>query len=75
MSGKEMESIAYLIGAFSVMTLISETRAEARILRSMTCVAPIDLRNSACLREAVVMMGENPDSFASWIAERLMLRG
>ena len=56
------------------MPLISDTRAEAEILRSMTCVAPIDLRNSACLREAVVMMGENPESFASWIAERLMLR-
>ena len=56
------------------MPLISDTRAEAEILRSMTCVAPIDLRNSACLREAVVMIGENPESFASWIAERLVLR-
>ena len=56
------------------MPLIADTRVEADILRSMTCVAPIDLRNSACLREAVVMMGENPESFASWIAERLILR-
>ena len=55
------------------MPLISDARVEAEILRSMTCVAPIDLRYSACLREAVVMMGENPESFASWIAERLML--
>lgn len=68
MSGKEMESTAYLIGAFLVMLLISDARAEAEILRSMTCVAPIDLRESACLGEAVVMMGENPESFASWIA-------
>ena len=43
------------------------------MLRSMTCVAPIDLSDSACLREAVVMMGENPESFASWIAERLII--
>ena len=69
MSGKEMESTAYLIGAFLVMLLTSDARAEAEILRSMTCVAPIDLRDSACLREAVAMMGENPESFASWIAE------
>ena len=51
------------------MALISDTRLDAEILRSMTCVAPIDLRNSVCLREAVVMMGENPESFASWIPE------
>jgi hypothetical protein len=31
------------------------------------CVAPIDLRKSVCFRDAVVMMGENPESFASWI--------
>ena len=55
------------------MPLISDARVEAEILRSMMCVAPIDLRYSECLREAVVMIGENPESFASWIAERLML--
>ena len=44
---------------------ISAARAEAEILRSMTCVAPRNLRDSVCLREAVVMMGEKPDSFAS----------
>lgn len=51
------------------MLLISDTRVEAGMLRSMTCVAPIDLRYSACLRDAVVMMGENPESLANWIAE------
>ena len=65
-----MESSAYLTGTFWVMPLISFARLEAEILRSMTCVAPIDLRYSVCLREAVVMMGENPESFASWIPER-----
>lgn len=49
-------------------------RVEAETLRSMTCVGPIDLRYSACLREAVVMMGEKPESYASWIAGWLMLQ-
>ena len=53
--------------------MTSDARLDAEMLRSITCVAPIDLRFSACLREAVVMMGENPESFASWIAGRLML--
>lgn len=53
------------------MALISETKAEPVILRSMTWVAPRALRLSACLGEAVVMMGEKPESLASWIAENV----
>jgi hypothetical protein len=58
-------STAYLIGAFWVMVLISDVRAEPETLRSMTCVAPRDLRVSACWRDAVTMMGEKPESLAS----------
>lgn len=65
MSANDIESAAYLRGTFWVILAISDARVEAEILRSMTCVAPIDLRNSACLRDAVVIMGEKPDSFAS----------
>ena len=52
-----------------MMLETSDARAVEEILRSMTCVAPRDLSDSACLRDAVVMMGEKPDSFASWTAE------
>ena len=69
MSADEIESTAYLMGAFWVMFPISDARAEAEALRSMTWVAPRDLRSSACLRDAVVMIGEKPESFASWRAE------
>jgi len=51
------------------MPLITDARVEAGTLRSMTCVAPKDLRYSSFLSEAVVMMGEKPESFASWITE------
>ena len=71
MSAKEIESTAYLMGAFWVTLPISDARAEAEALRSMTWVAPRDLRYSACLRDAVVMIGEKPESFASWRAELL----
>lgn len=48
-----------------VMALTEEGRSA---LRSITCVAPRDLRRSVLLREAVVMIGLKPDSFASWMA-------
>jgi hypothetical protein len=35
------------------------------ILRLRMVVAPMDLRKSVCVREVVVMIGENPESFAS----------
>lgn len=38
-------------------------------------VAPMDLRDSVCLRDAVVMIGENPESFASWMTVKLTLVG
>lgn len=62
-----MELTAYLIGALGVTLLITDSRSESETLQLMTCVAPIDLRYSACLSEAVVMMGEKPESFVSWI--------
>ena len=71
MSAKEIESYTYWIGDF-VMPPISDARAEAEALRSITCVAPRDLRISVCLRDAVVMIGENPESLASCITERSM---
>ena len=48
-----------------VIFFISAARDSEDKLRSRTVVAPIDLRKSVCVREAVVMIGENPDSFAS----------
>jgi len=66
-SAKEIESTAYLMGAFWVILQTSE----AETLRSMMWVAPRYLRYSACLRDAVVMIGEKPESFASWRAELL----
>ena len=47
------------------MLATSDAKEDGEILRSMTCVAPSDLRDSVCLRDAVVMMGEKPDNFAS----------
>lgn len=35
----------------------------------MTWVAPRDLSLSSLRLEAIVIMGENPDNFANWIAE------
>jgi len=37
-------------------------------LRSMTWVAPMDLRRSVLCKEAVIAMMEKPESFANWIA-------
>ena len=65
MSAEEIESTAYLIGAFSVMALTLDARSALETLRSITCVAPRALRSSACWRDAVVIMGENPESLAS----------
>ena len=50
------------------MLLILDAKADTEILQSIMCVAPTDLMYSVCLREAVEMMGEKPESFASWIA-------
>jgi len=40
-------------------------------LRSRMAVAPMDLRESVCLGDAVVMIGENPEIFASWMTVKL----
>jgi len=50
-----------------VNLFISAARDSEDELRSRTAVAPMDLRKSVCVREAVVIIGENPDSFASWM--------
>lgn len=65
---EEMASTMVLMGASLVMLLISERRAALSRLRSRMWVAPIALSASLCVSDAVVMMGEKPDSFASWIA-------
>ena len=39
-------------------------------LRSMTVVAPSASSWEALYKEAVVMIGEKPESLASWIAEK-----
>ena len=65
-STNDIESAAYLRGAFCVMLATSDASAD-EVLRSMTYVASTDLSDSACLRDAVavVTMGENSDSFTS----------
>ena len=63
-STNDIESAAYLRGAFCVMLATSDASAD-EVLRSITYVASTDLSDSACLRDAVVTMGENSDSFAS----------
>ena len=50
-----------------VIFFISAATDSEDELRSRTVVAPMDLRKSVCVREAVVIIGENPDSFASWM--------
>jgi len=50
-----------------VTFFISAARDSEDELRSRTVVAPMDLRKSVCVREAVVIIGENPDRFASWM--------
>ncbi len=39
--------------------------AAAESVRSMTCVAPSDLRKASWRREAVAMMGKKPESFVT----------
>ena len=56
-----------LIGVSVIFTISVASSAVDR-LRSRTAVAPIDFRCSVFLRDAVVIMGENPDIFASWMA-------
>ena len=50
------------------LLVIFVTSAATSALRSMTCVAPRGLRKSAFFREAVVMIGLNPENLANWIA-------
>lgn len=67
-SARDTESNTVLIGAPPVAFLTSARIASAGRLRSMTCVAPNSFSASALCREAVVMIGLNPASLASWIA-------
>lgn len=60
----EMASKTKSMGSL-VMLLTSATTSD---LRSTTCVAPNALSRSALCNDAVVMMGEKPESFANWIA-------
>jgi len=55
-----------------VIFFISAARYSEDELRSRTVVGPMDLRKSVCVRETVVMIGENPDSF---IPVELRLKG
>ena len=47
-----------------VIFLTSDRRSE---FRSTTCVAPSDFKKSVFFVEAVVMIGEKPESFANWM--------
>jgi len=58
-----------------VTFFISAARDSVDRFRSRMVVAPMDLRDSVCLRDAVVMIGENPESFASWMTVKLTLVG
>lgn len=58
-----------LIGKF-VILLISALTSD---WRSTTCVAPSDLRSSVLCVDAVVMMGEKPESFANWTAKQVVI--
>lgn len=60
----EMESKTKSMGSLVIFL----TSAIASDFRSTTCVAPIALSRSALCKDAVVMMGEKPESFANWIA-------
>lgn len=50
-----------------VMLAISEAKEDAGVLRSMTWVAPRDLRKSVFRNDAVVIIGEKPESLANWM--------
>jgi hypothetical protein len=66
-SGSEIASKTNVIGRPPVISDISAEIAGKWRLRSMTCVAPIDLRAWVCLMELVVMMFEKPASLENWI--------
>lgn len=68
-SSDETASNTYVMGT-SVMRATCSLRAAAESVRSRTCVAPREMRSSLLCGDAVVMMGEKPDSFASWMAVR-----
>ena len=52
-----------------VMDVMAEGRLESGVvMRSRMWVAPRDLRNASFFKDAVVMMGECPESFATWMA-------
>jgi hypothetical protein len=60
-SFSEMTSYISVISS-DVMVLTAEG---SEIVRSMTCVAPSDFRKVVLCSEAVVIMGEKPDSLAN----------
>ncbi len=68
-SASEIASKTYSTGFPPVIFWISERIADAGSERSSTSVAPSDLRRSSLCGDAVVMMGEYPESLATWIAE------
>jgi hypothetical protein len=67
-SGPEIASKTNVIGRPPVISDISAEIAGKHCRRSMTCVAPSDLRAWLCVVEAIVMMLENPASLENWIA-------
>ena len=67
-SATEMASRTYSTGWPPASFCTSEMMVDAGSLRSSTAVAPSDLRRGSLCNEAVVMMGEYPESFAIWIA-------
>lgn len=58
------------IGAEVTASISSRSVTKGR-LRSMTLYAPRSFRRASCtcLSEAIVMIGENPDDFASCMVE------
>lgn len=57
-----------VIGSFVISLTALESEASGTATRSRTCVAPRDLTYASLRADAVVMIGEKPESFASWIA-------
>jgi len=64
--GKETASTTRRTGNLVISLTSCEILASER-LRSRTFVTPIAFRCSVCFSEAVVMIGESPDNFASWM--------
>ena len=52
----------------AVIARTASGSSESGSLRSMTSVAPKDLRKVSFCFEATVIMGEKPESLANWIA-------